>query len=111
MFQSQDKKKDAEVAKKGMTERNEKAKVEEISRNSSIRRSKRNSRANSRASRASMPMDLGSAAAVAKDAFSEIDEFDEENLVFSYFVVSREWFQKLKDGVENPGPIENKQFI
>ena len=79
-LQSQDKKKDAEVAKKGMTESSEKEKVKEMSRNSSIRRSKRNSRASSRASRASMPMDLGSSAVVAKDAFSEVDEFDEENL-------------------------------
>ena len=63
-----------------MAETNEKEKIKEISRNSSIRRSKRNSRASSRASRASMPMDLGSSAAVAKDAFSEVDEFDEDNL-------------------------------
>ena len=88
-LQSQDKKKDAEAAKKGMEAEEEKPRSRASSKasrksNSSFKRAESIRRASSRLSKASHPMDFSGTANAVRDSFKEvedkIDEFDEDNL-------------------------------
>ena len=86
-LQSQDKKKDEEVAKKGMAEEEPRSRASsKASRksNSSFKRAESIRRASSRLSKASHPMDFSSSANAVRDSFKDaedkIDEFDEDNL-------------------------------